>query len=289
MLLFRAYKWIVFAHQSSLATSIQIDSLKGFRLTPQKASFGLSIVSHLLGNWLHQRYREKDFLMSLINQLFDYILPEKCALCHKKTPSGFCQDCQTLLPWKHCFCPVCSTERPVSRVCGQCQNTPPHYFLSAIPFNYCAPISDQIHQLKYQNQIHFAVPLAKMFYQWLSQNDIPLPNLIVPIPLHRHRINQRGFNQALEISRVLSKLLGVPFNRSMLSRCIDTSSQTGLSEKLRTTNVKQAFNVNTKTHYDHIALVDDVVTSGSTVNEAAKSLLMSGAASKISVWAITKT
>ncbi|NKB62258.1 MAG: hypothetical protein GKR95_09030 [Gammaproteobacteria bacterium] len=227
--------------------------------------------------------------MFVIKQIFDSILPEKCALCRKNTNAGFCIDCQTLLPWKHCFCAICGVEQTISGICGRCQNFRPDYFQSVIPFIYSSPISDQIQQLKYQGQIYYARPLARMLGKWSPENTTSLPDVLIPIPLHRNRIKQRGFNQALEITRTLSKQLNIPFNKSVLKRQNDTSSQTGLSERLRRMNVKGAFVIGQNVRYEHVTLVDDVVTSGSTVNEAARILIQAGVASKVSVWAIAKT
>jgi len=220
--------------------------------------------------------------------LLDYLLPESCTLCGQTSQSGFCTNCQQLLPWKVCYCAICSAELAEPGICGRCQTRPPYFHQSAIPFHYRSPVSDHIQGLKYHEQFHYAVALSKMLSRWIVKTTAALPDVIVPIPLHRKRINQRGFNQAVEISALLSRQLNIPLNRRLLRREINTISQTGLNEKMRRINIKRAFSINRPCGYGHVALVDDVVTSGHTVNEAAKTLRMAGVDS-ISVWAIAKT
>jgi len=157
-----------------------------------------------------------------------------------------------------------------------------------IPFRYKPPISDHIQALKYSNQMPYAVAMAKMMATWIMKSATPLPDIIVPMPLHRQRISQRGFNQATEISRSLGQKLCVPVDTGMLHRIKNTVTQTGLNEKMRKQNMKDAFAVTDKDYPDHIALVDDVVTSGSTVNAASKALIVAGVI-RVSVWAIAKT
>jgi len=222
--------------------------------------------------------------MDLLNTL----LPEKCALCGQNSQLGFCIHCQGLLPWKLCPCSICGVELAEPGICGRCQVKPPYYQRSAIPFHYRPPISDHIQGLKYHSRFPHAVAMGKMLSQWITKNTDELPDVILPVPLHRQRINDRGFNQAIEIAQVLSKQLGIPLKRSLLSRTINTVSQTGLNEKMRLKNVRKSFKLLKPCSYEHIALVDDVVTSGSTVNEAARALKEAGSYN-ISVWAIAKT
>jgi ComF family protein len=134
----------------------------------------------------------------------------------------------------------------------------------------------------------YAVAMAKMMAQWIIKSATPLPDIIVPMPLHRQRINQRGFNQATEISRILGRQLCIPVEPVMLSRVKNTVTQTGLNEKMRRQNMKDAFVVKSTRQPGHVALVDDVVTSGSTVNAASKALVTAGVRG-VSVWAVAKT
>ena len=115
-----------------------------------------------------------------------------------------------------------------------------------------------------------------------------LPECIIPVPLHPQRLRVRGFNQALELARIIAKQLNIPLNYSLCQRDKSTPFQSGLSAKQRKQNLKNAFIV-TKPHaYKHVAIFDDVVTTGTTVNELAKQLKNSGVET-IEVWAIART
>lgn len=231
-------------------------------------------------------------LKSVLTTPLDYLLPEKCALCRCPSTLGFCINCQKLLPWIECACEICNNHLHEPGVCGHCQAQPPVYQDSIIPFRYKSPIAEHIRAFKYSGQLSLAVALGKMLSLWVVKNPAQLPDAIVPIPLHRKRIAQRGFNQASEIARVLNKQLALPVDQPLLKRIKNTVPQTGLNAKMRKQNVTRAFagrasqkNPNVPRH---IALLDDVVTSGNTVNAATKALINIGV-ERVSVWAIAKT
>ena len=117
---------------------------------------------------------------------------------------------------------------------------------------------------------------------------MPLPEILIPIPLHRKRILKRGFNQASELGRVVSSELQIPIRYNICRRIKNTTSQTHLNESRRRQNLAHAFTVENTADCEHIALIDDVITSGSTVNSLARELLSTGI-KQVSVWAIAKT
>lgn len=216
------------------------------------------------------------------------LIPEKCSLCRCSSELGFCIDCQKLLPWAEFQCSICGAHLPEPEICGRCQVSPPAYHDASIPFKYGQPISNQIQSLKYAEKMIYAVSMGKMLSLWIMKNVNDTPEIIVPMPLHYRRIMHRGFNQSNEISKVVGRHIGVAVDNSLLLRVKNTVTQTGLSEKMRKQNLRGAFAVK-KTHsYRHVAVLDDVVTSGSTANEAARALIRSGV-EKVSVWAISKT
>ena len=227
-------------------------------------------------------------LKTIIFTAVELLIPGKCALCRCSSTLGFCINCQKLLPWIECACEICSTHLNTPGICGHCQAKRPVYQDSMIPFRYKPPISGHIQALKYANRMPYAVAMAKMMAQWIKKSATPLPDIIVPMPLHRQRINQRGFNQATEISRILGRQLRLPVESAVLGRVKNTVTQTGLNEKMRRQNMKDAFVVKSTGQPGHVALVDDVVTSGSTVDAASKALVAAGVR-RVSVWAIAKT
>ncbi len=220
--------------------------------------------------------------------LLNALVPERCPVCAVRASPGFCGDCRRLLPWIMTGCEVCGTELYEVGVCGGCQSRRPHYDHAVIPFKYRAPVSDHIQTLKYNRQLRHAGSLGAMICRQVWKDQSPAPDLLIPVPLHPRRLRQRGFNQALEIARRIGAELGIDVSHSALARIKNTVSQTGLGERQRRRNVKGAFQAPAPIRHAHVALVDDVVTSGSTANAAARELKRAGV-EMVSVWAAAKT
>ena len=233
-------------------------------------------------------YSIRELVQLGFKSTIDLVFPYRCALCKEPSNQGFCPNCQKLLPWIKSGCLICNRHMNSWGVCGICQNKKPCYAYSIVPFRYDSPISNIIQQLKYSEQLHYAFALGKMLSSQIMASKSNLPEVIIPIPLHQKRIRTRGFNQASEIAKVVSKNTRIPLQQKYLIRSRNTDSQTGLSEKMRNKNMKHAFIVKSTKYNEHVALLDDVITSGATVNSAASALLKSGIA-KVSVWAIAKT
>jgi ComF family protein len=143
-----------------------------------------------------------------------------------------------------------------------------------------------IHGLKFQHRYQNARLLGALLADSL-QTGGPLPQLIIPVPLHPTRYRERGFNQAIEIGRTLAKQLHLPLEFSACRRRRDTPHQTGLTAKQRRKNMRNAFELCKPLPAAHVAILDDVVTSGTTVNEMAK-ILRKGGAMRIDVWACAR-
>lgn len=227
-------------------------------------------------------------MMRFLNAL----LPPRCALCRARAGHGFCDDCRPLLPWILAACEVCGAPLPEAAiadagVCGACQKRRPHYDHALIPFRYGAPVAGQIQSLKYHRQLRFAVGLGAMICARAWKDPRPPPDVLVPVPLHRRRLRARGFNQSLEIARRVGAELGIEVRYEMLARIRHTAPQTSLSRAERQRNVQGAFRAATAVPA-HVALIDDVVTSGSTANAAARELKRAGAR-MVSIWAAART
>ena len=224
-----------------------------------------------------------------------FSVSRQCLLCLSPANNkhSLCLDCENDLPGNTDHCLICSapfaiTSNQKKLVCGKCQKNPPQYTSSTIPHIYSSPIKQLITQLKFHSNLAHAPLLAHGFVKAIQQRKAKLPECIIPVPLHPKRLRDRGFNQALELARLVSKQLDVPLNYSLCKRNKVTPFQSGLSAKERKQNLKNAFSLEQIHNYKHIAIFDDVVTTGTTVNELAKQLKSSGV-EVVEVWAIART
>jgi ComF family protein len=175
----------------------------------------------------------------------------------------------------------------VTVACGECQRHPPQFDSAHIPYRYAPPLLPFITGLKFHARLADARLLAELFLASYSAETSARPECLVPVPLHPHRLQERGYNQALEIARLLSDRLAIPIDNRLVQRRLHTPPQSELSGDHRRRNMRHAFEVKTAASYQHVAIVDDVVTTGSTVNELARVLRQAGVA-KIEVWAIAR-
>jgi len=146
-----------------------------------------------------------------------------------------------------------------------------------------------LHAFKYQQKLYIGQTLSHLFVQHLKTNlaQQEQPDVLIPIPLYKRRIQQRGFNQAQELARYISKKTSINIDQNILIRIKATSSQRGLTAKERRKNIHNAFAIKHNMPYQHIVLIDDVMTTGNTLNEAAKVLKKAGA-TKVDAWTIAR-
>ncbi len=173
-----------------------------------------------------------------------------------------------------------------AKICGACLKQAPAYQKIYALFPYQPPISNLIIRLKFQHDLCIANLFGELICERIQQHwykDKPLPDLIIPIPLHKERLRERGFNQSLEIAKVIAKTLQVPLDYRSTMRIKATAAQSGLSALKRKINIHQAFKI--AKNYDNlsIAVVDDVVTTGHTI-QAFCAALQSHKAKKIDIW-----
>ncbi|RLA02342.1 MAG: ComF family protein [Gammaproteobacteria bacterium] len=183
-------------------------------------------------------------------------------------------------------CPRCATPLTFSTMCGQCLRNPPEQDATFSIFRYQSPIDRLITDLKYRDKLF----LSRFFAQQMAEqaNNRPLPQLLIPIPLHTKRLRHRGYNQAMELARYLSKQLSIPVRNDILIRTRDTLPQASLPFSERKKNIKRAFGVNNFNLPKHIALIDDVLTTGHTADVAAKALRQANV-NTIELWTIART
>ena len=202
-----------------------------------------------------------------------------------------CQGCHEDLPWidARCFCCGLPLERDATE-CGECLQTRPHFNQAAIPWSYEFPVANLITGFKHQQRHDHGALLADLMGDFLLRHyyRMPWPQVLIPVPLHHSRRQQRGFNQALEIAQRLGRYLHLPVLDDLLVRNRDTGSQQGLDRKQRQANLRDAFCCSGNTGFKRVAIIDDVVTTGSTVNSIALELQKQGI-EDIHVWALART
>ncbi len=170
-----------------------------------------------------------------------------------------------------------------AEVCGRCLRDPPPYERMWAAFPYGEPVSTLIQGLKFHGRLCHARLLGELMAERLLEAAPDLPRLILPVPLHRRRLRARGYNQALELARPLARRLGLPLDYRCCRRVRPTAEQSRLDEAGRRANVRGAFQVCPRPGFEHLAVVDDVLTTGETVRELVRSLKAAGAG-RVDVW-----
>ena len=213
---------------------------------------------------------------ALLRHLGQCLLPRDCLLCSAVTEDELlCPACLADLPrLPRPACPLCAQPGPAELPCGRCQRHPPHFDRLIAAFPYAFPVDRMIQQLKYGHRL----ALADWFGKHLAAacRDAGA-DLIVPMPLHPTRLAERGFNQALEIARPLGRHSGIALDATACRRMRATAPQEGLNLRQRRRNLKNAFLCPRPLDGRHVLLVDDVATTGASVNECARTLRLHGA------------
>lgn len=212
---------------------------------------------------------------------------KNCFLCGAFTKDDLCKPCREQLPRiPNPHCPICLLPVSASHICGACLTKPPAYTHLLAALHYTFPVDAMIHSLKYQSNLAVAPIMANLLIEKIVVSD--LPDLIIPMPLHPIRLRERGFNQAVEIGRYISQKHKINLLLHSCIRVRNTSSQAGLPWKARQKNIRNAFACKIDLSGKHVAILDDVLTSGTTINELATVLRQQGAAT-ISGWVVART
>lgn len=225
--------------------------------------------------------------------IFKSILQQSCILCtsHHGGEHGLCSDCQLDLPWHTASsCRQCGlpSNHPI---CGSCLKSAPAFDATHALFNYAYPLDRLLQHYKYQHSLHLADTFSALFADKLlskKQGAHPEIEMIMPMPMHHERLKQRGFNQAMEIARPLSKSTQIRLDYTTCRRTRLTPPQASLPLKERIKNLRGAFECNHNLQGLRIAVVDDVMTTGASLNELAKTLKQAGAA-HVECWVIART
>jgi ComF family protein len=219
-----------------------------------------------------------------LNIIQDYLLPPTCILCNHAGWQNLdlCYACYAQLTKNTRCCTHCAAVLAIDTpLCGRCLSHPPAYDAAHAPFIHCGATRYLIAGLKFNEQYKNARLLASLLAESLKQ--LPRPDCLLPVPLHKTRYRERGFNQSIEIARTVGNTLHIPVDTHSCIRHRDTPHQTQLTAKQRRSNMKNAFSLIKPMQARHIAIIDDVMTTGSTVHELARILKKAGA-ERVDVW-----
>lgn len=223
-----------------------------------------------------------------------------CPLCSTPSADLICENCTAMLPTISQQCFQCglplsidtetnATNIPATKLrCGKCLTSPPAFDVCISPFHYALPINQFITQLKFRQKLHYANILAELLITKIESHSERLPDCIIPVPLHKSRLRQRGFNQALEIAKPIAKKYAIELDTKSCVRIISTPPQMEQNKESRKNNIRNAFTVSKEFKHTHIVLVDDVMTTGNTLNEISKAFRKQGV-KRIQVWAVARS
>ena len=221
----------------------------------------------------------------------DTIFPWRCVVCSLEcSRPGICAPCKAALPWNtrachSCGLPLAEDDDPH---CGACLVKPPVYDSVICPLLFRFPVNRLVHRFKFKRDLAAGSVLGWLMRDKLMDAGSQLPDLLVPVPMHRFRLISRGLNPAFELARQLGKMLDIPAAVHDLQRIRHTPAQSGLDAASRRKNLKGAFRWRgSDLPGIHVALVDDVMTTGTTVAECTQ-VLRRGGAGKVTVWTIAR-
>jgi ComF family protein len=250
------------------------------------------------------------------------LLPPQCLLCRQRSDrsSDLCAACVGDLARNRHACARCAVPLPVAAaMCGACLKNQPPFDAAIAPFLYAHPLDLLLTRLKFGRSLAAGRVLAQIWTaalrEALADSTIgALPDVLVPVPLHADRLRERGYNQALELSKVLAREFSIPLAAQMLTRTRATPAQANLDAKTRRTNLRGAFEYaenrdagidpkaqphavrsavqSDRSLYssrppDHVAIIDDVMTTGATLRECARTLKRAGVG-RVDVWALAR-
>lgn len=227
----------------------------------------------------------------IADRLLRAVLPPRCLLCGAPGAAGrdLCAGCAGDLTLNTPCCPRCALplETPAP-LCGECLQREPPFTAAWAPFRYGHPLDLLETRFKFGRDLAAGRLLAELMIERARVDTPVLPDALVPVPLHRTRLRQRGYNQALELARPIALALDITLRADLLARTKATPAQTGLDANARRRNVRGAFTLAADAPLPaHVALLDDVMTTGATLREATQVLIRAGVG-RVDVWVLAR-
>ena len=228
----------------------------------------------------------------MLAQRTQYLIPTACHLCGDSAAHeipNLCESCETRIPSLGHACELCQLPLNDERArCVNCVRQAPTYDSSVTLFQYKKPVDILFNRLKHHRDITVAATFATMLANKIIASGEPLPDIIIPIPLNWKRQLMRGFNQSQCIAMLLGGKLGVTVDTESLARVTNTAPQQGLSRSERLKNLDRCFHAEKSVRNKNVAIVDDVITTGATMDAAATALYIRGTKT-IAAWSIART
>lgn len=224
-----------------------------------------------------------------LNFSLSRLLPPTCVLCGAPGEAGLnlCSGCRPDLQAIGTACRRCGIPLASGAVCGECLQRPPPFAGAVVPWHYAPPLDRLIQDLKFGARLALAGTLGALLADEVVRRGAALPDCLIPVPLHPARLRRRGFNQALELARPVAERLGVPVAGDACRRVRATDVQSTLDAAERRRNLRGAFAARWTVPPARVAIVDDVMSTGSTAAELATALRRSGVA-EVEVWALAR-
>ena len=227
--------------------------------------------------------------------LTHWMFPGCCCLCDGSGCDGMdiCEVCLNCLPnnlisCSRCASPIIYTGLSEAILCGSCLKEKPRLTQTIAPFIFEYPVDYIVRSLKFQHEEKYARLMGELLAKVVQDSKVTMPECLIPVPLHRLRYLERGFNQAELVAYFCAAQLGLPVANNFLERVQYTVPQTGLGRDLRKKNLRGAFQVTGGNSLPkHVTVIDDVITTGSTVNEISSVLLKRGV-ERVDVWAFAR-
>lgn len=208
-----------------------------------------------------------------------------CELCAAPADaSGICAGCRGDLPWIGAACRLCARPLGAPGRCGRCLQRAPPWSRAIAPLAWTFPVDALVSRFKYRGALHLGALLGRLLAEACRGRG---PDGIVPVPLHRRRMVERGFNQARELAIPIARASGVPLLDAVCERAVATPPQAGLSARERRGGLRNAFRASGAIRGLELAIVDDVLTTGSTAEALTRELLRAGAVA-VEVWAVAR-
>jgi len=231
-------------------------------------------------------------LYNVPRQALNWLIPKRCLQC--KAPltnpnDNVCQRCYPELPFQNHYCRQCGQNFAANTdYCGRCINSPPSFDSCFCPFKYEKSIKELICQLKYRERPELAKTAASLLARELLESNIERPDALIAVPMHISRLRERGYNHSTLVAQNLSKTLDIPVLTGALIKSKQTAPQATQSLIQRKKNLKGSFELCKNIQAKSVAIVDDVLTTGSTAEEIAKILKKNGV-DYVQVWGIAHT